>query len=69
MGRAAGGVPAGETAAVGADAAVALPEVEMAVVMTLSECPTSLLVARYDSRVAPEIAAQLAPAASQLKYW
>src|ERR1700745_391928 len=50
-GRAVGGVPAGVTAAVGGVTAVALPAADLAVVTTTSECPTSVLTARYVSRV------------------
>jgi hypothetical protein len=69
VGRAAGGVPAGETAAVGTDVATAVPAPDVAVTKTLSECPTSVLTGRYDSRVAPEIAVQSAPAASHCRHW
>jgi hypothetical protein len=65
VGRAVGGVPAGVTAAVGAVELAALPPEDVAVVTTLSECPTSALATLYVSYVAPEIAAQLTPAASQ----
>ena len=64
VGRAAGDVPAGETAAVGDVVVDAVPVAEVAVTKTLSECPTSSLTGRYVSAVALEIAAQLAPAAS-----
>ena len=53
VGRAAIGVPAGETAAVGTDVETALPAEDVAVTMTLSECPTSVPAGRYVSRVAP----------------
>src|SRR5215475_2047558 len=69
VGRAVGDVPAGETAAVGTEMAVAFPASDVAVTTTLSECPTSVLVGRYDSAVAAEIAAQLAPAASHRLHW
>ena len=46
VGRAIGGVPAGETAEVGGVTAVALPPVVVAVTTTLSECPTSALAGR-----------------------
>ena len=36
---------------------------------TLSECPTSSVTGRYDSAVAPVIASQFAPAASQRRHW
>jgi hypothetical protein len=63
------GVPVGETAAVGAETAVAEPAAEAAVTTTSSARPTSVLTGRYDSRVAPEIETQFAPAASQRDHW
>src|SRR2546421_10177207 len=64
-GRAVDGVPAGVTAALGAEDAAALPAAEVAVATTLSECPTSSLTGRYDSAVAFGVVVQLGPAASQ----
>ena len=52
------------TVALGAVVAVALRPADVAVVATTSECPTSALTGLYVSRVAPEIATQLRPAAS-----
>src|SRR3954469_6172154 len=68
-GRPVDGVPAGVTAALGAEDAAALPAAEVAVTTTLSECPTSSVTGRYDSAVAFGIVVQLAPAASQRLHW
>src|SRR5437660_6787294 len=65
VGCAAGGVPAGETAAVGAEAAAALPAAEVAVTTALSEWPTSALTGLYVSAVAPEIGVKFEPGAQQ----
>src|ERR1051326_2694720 len=69
VGWAPGEVPAGETVVVGAVMDIALPLPDVAVTMTLSECPTSVLAGRDDSPVAPSMGTQLAPAASQLLHW
>ena len=69
VGSAVGFVPAGETAAVGAEAAAALPVRDVAVTTTLSECPTSSLTGLYDSAIALGIVVQFAPAASQRLHW
>src|SRR5689334_5434981 len=69
VGRAAGEVPAAATAAVGTVVLDAVPAGEVAVTKTFSECPTSAATGRYDSLVAPSMAVQFAPAASQLRHW
>src|SRR2546423_15383530 len=68
-GRAVDGVPAGVTAAVGAEDAAALPAAEVAVATTLIECPTSSVTGRYDSAVAFGVVVQVAPAAAQRPPW
>jgi hypothetical protein len=63
----AGGVAV--TNAVGAEGALALPPLFVALTTTMSVCPTSALAAVYVVAVAPEMLLQFAPVESQRCHW
>src|SRR5439155_17382817 len=64
-----GGAEPGTTTAVGAEEAVALPAMLLAVTVTSIVLPTSVEVSVYDVDVAPPIGLQLAPLESHRCHW